>query len=93
MSVAGGPPDPLPPGDLFRPAEDTVLVDTYGVKAAIVYPEDMGAINLTLRGRRNADDEPVEVHMTLDPELGLALARDLRLAFARVPLEKRHART
>lgn len=77
---------------MYAPHPDTVLAETYTVAAAILLPEDVGAINVTVQGKRNDDEEPVELHLTFDPELGLALARDLRQAFVRVPLEKRHAR-
>jgi hypothetical protein len=81
-----------PPGPVYAPAANTVLADTYEVSAAIVYPDDAGAINVAVSGRRNDTGEPVTLHVTFDPEMGVALARDLRQAFLRVPMEKRHAR-
>jgi hypothetical protein len=77
----------------YAPSPNTVLVRTYEVQAAIVYPEDTGAVNLTLTGEMNTGGEPAAVHVTLTPETALALSRDLRQAFLRVPLEKRHERS
>jgi hypothetical protein len=81
-------------GEPLIPSDDTVLVEGYEVHAAVLYgernPDGQGALVLRLRGVCNGDGSPVELAVTIPPEEGLMLARDLRQAFQRVPVDKRH---
>lgn len=74
--------------------DDAIVVRSYEVHAAVLYganhPDGQGALVVCLKGICNGDGSPVEITATIPPEEGLMLARDLRQAFQRVPVEKRH---